>query len=967
MRRPIHRLGLLPALILSALMMVPSAFAAGTPHLLYGAIGADEADGPPPDGGVEIDVRIIDRPDELITEADIGCGYEAGHWWAEVANFPTPWRAGERVEVTLRDLDDGDRYTGEVALTQNNVQSIALTRLPAPGAGPGDDDEPADEDPPADDPPADEPDPGTTPDTGGNAPISSGSGGAGDTNNCFVRTLTGNPGTAARTITALGLLAAALVLIRRRRKGCRRLPLLLVLAALITVGWISLTGSPDAAGSNSATYSLTPGWNGITIPFADTGIHTADDLAEAVPGCDRVRYWDVHRQGFIEHWPGVATTDFFIPAGHPCFVRVSDAADWTVTGTAIASPDFDLYTTGTTGINAIALSLGRIDISDAEDLAGVIPHCEGVWYWDPEAGGYVGHPAGTPINNFPVRPGRPYFVGVTEPGIWSQEALLAIDNDGDGWTEEQGDCDDGNPAAGPGLTEVCDDGIDNDCDGKTDCADPDCAETPDCQPCEDADGDGYFAEIGCGTDPDCDDADPARSPGTAEVCDDGIDNDCDGDIDCDDADCADGEVCNPCVDADGDGFFNRDGCETPVDCDDGNPAIHPDAAEVCDDGIDNDCDGTTDCGDDECYGDPVCISCIDADGDGYFSTAGCGTAVDCNDGNAGVYPGAPEICADGIDQDCDGADDPCMSVSPQSVEVAVGSPATLTIQGGAGPYSISNTHPDVATATLAGSTVTIETHGPGQTTLTVYDSGSYSQEILITVLEPYTVDDGVNRVVIGPVEGATVSVYTLDDLDAPPLESSVTGEKGAFSFLLAGIDPETLLAVRAEGGLDIDANDDGLVDLVATPVDGAVHAFVTAGDLRDGRVRVSAVSEMAFRYAETLLTNTHPDDIKIRLGDIADTLLTQRLADVGEPFEDLGRFNPLSEEHRERLAIDYEALIGADALTGAIHRGLDREAIRERLEAVVGIANFAPHIGIDTRQQPAGFISLYNICVYTFG
>jgi alpha-tubulin suppressor-like RCC1 family protein len=46
----------------------------------------------------------------------------------------------------------------------------------------------------------------------------------------------------------------------------------------------------------------------------------------------------------------------------------------------------------------------------------------------------------------------------------------------------------------------------------------------------------------------------------------------------------------------------------------------------------------------------------DVDGDGDCFTE---NQDDCNDNDNSIYPGAPEICGDGIDQDCDGSDKIC--------------------------------------------------------------------------------------------------------------------------------------------------------------------------------------------------------------------------------------------------------------------------------------------------------------------
>jgi hypothetical protein len=204
------------------------------------------------------------------------------------------------------------------------------------------------------------------------------------------------------------------------------------------------------------------------------------------------------------------------------------------------------------------------------------------------------------------------------------------DNDGDGHAQDV-DCNDEDATIHPGADEMCrfdcdggGDAKDNDCDGTVD---EDCGIVTNCFPYEDADADGYPIPG------DCNDMDPSIHPGAFDDCCDMIDQDCDGLTSPADV------ACNCFYDADGDGY--GEGFGPGPDCNDMDPTIHPDAIETACDGVDQDCDGR-----DNPLDDPGCAM-TDADGDGWIA------GPDCDDGNAGVYPGAPEYC-DGVDNDCDG-------------------------------------------------------------------------------------------------------------------------------------------------------------------------------------------------------------------------------------------------------------------------------------------------------------------------
>jgi hypothetical protein len=253
-------------------------------------------------------------------------------------------------------------------------------------------------------------------------------------------------------------------------------------------------------------------------------------------------------------------------------------------------------------------------------------------------------------------------------------ALTFLDKDNDGFSQDDGDCNDEDALIHPDALELCDK-LDNNCNGYTD---------------EDGafdavlwfldgDNDGYGiadTTVESCTQPqgyatnqvDCDDTNPNAYPKAEEVCD-KADNDCDGTID-------EGTATDAgtwYADADGDGYGSYwdvvVDCNQPSgyvdngeDCNDRRSDVNPGMVELCDDdGTDEDCDDLFNDDDDLVEGRPVWY--IDADGDGWgletttyeLCTQPTGYVEqygDCDDSERYVNPDQAEQCGNNVDDNC---------------------------------------------------------------------------------------------------------------------------------------------------------------------------------------------------------------------------------------------------------------------------------------------------------------------------
>ena len=174
-------------------------------------------------------------------------------------------------------------------------------------------------------------------------------------------------------------------------------------------------GNPGIATPLAAGYTL------IGLPLTPAATYSAETLGQEInaqaglPVCAAVLQYAGGT--FTTHPVGTTILDFPIILGAGYFVRCSQPATWTVTGTPFAATSVAL--TLSAGFNLVALPLDPDPANPYNSLRAGTEIAGATQVLKYENGAFTTHPVGTTVNIFPLATGRGYFVRCASPTIWN--------------------------------------------------------------------------------------------------------------------------------------------------------------------------------------------------------------------------------------------------------------------------------------------------------------------------------------------------------------------------------------------------------------------------------------------------------------------------------------------------------------------------------------------------------------------
>jgi len=374
-------------------------------HRLQGSVKLSSGQQPSTES-FHIRAFMNNQPSQILTETSSACGYAAGQWFIECANFPNGWSTGATITLAFIDAAYHEKDTLEVILTGTNPQNTAesilgidppwITALAVTGSNKLQitwNDMPSIL--------------GYNVYRSSKAPFTADKAGGSNRiasmvhdqdNNTSGVQWTDNSSPVGNTESNAFYIITA---INQNQESRGSKTIGEVDYALITT-----------AGTD---------FNMICLPLRSLSPHinTASDLQNQISSCTSVSRWSAANQGFSQYVPGIPSSNFSVNAPNPYGLTVNSNTIYTMLGEYV-EPLYELKTTSGTDFNYISLPLSMQNGSNAATLMSTISGANSIAVWSNNGQSYQQYIAELPGSNFNLAPGQPFIVNVTRNSFWPE-------------------------------------------------------------------------------------------------------------------------------------------------------------------------------------------------------------------------------------------------------------------------------------------------------------------------------------------------------------------------------------------------------------------------------------------------------------------------------------------------------------------------------------------------------------------
>ena len=210
----------------------------------------------------------------------------------------------------------------------------------------------------------------------------------------------------------------------------------------------------------------------------------------------------------------------------------------------------------------------------------------------------------------------------------------------------------------------------------------------------------------------------------------------------------------------------------------------------------------------------------------------------------------------------------------------------------------------------------------------------------------------VGRGDLGPLSGAHVAMYRLATYPYGDLvytgytvESNELFNAGLFQFSsedLAAIDDDTLYVIEVQGGKDIDADDDMVLDTVSTQNLGTIHAVVPGSAFKTGHPKVNILTEIAYQIVvDSLDGDVNVTEVVDTLNDVTARLLRSKVyPQLGGELSYTDLLDWLPQFDQSLTVVDYD-----ESIKPIVRKVLKNEDIHtDAYNVVYGLTSAVPTV-----------------------